>query len=176
MILAINEVKTQAKKLLKALHENEALFQSMRLPLKRVAVSSVSQLKLKHCLSIVSHQLGFDSWQQAHEMLSGKQNPFESSNMGSFFYPKNCYAFINEWFADYQQAKDTLLMSEKPKWLLPYKNQYIVVTQSYIDVFKLNDNLTSLWPKIKHDMVESYNTEIWDKITCAVIKHRTRSY
>lgn len=176
MKLAINEVKTQAKKLLKALHENEVLFQSMRLPLKRVAVSSLSQLKLKHCLSIVSHQLGFDSWQQAHEVLSGKQHSIELLNMGSFFYPKSCGVFINEWFADYQQAKNTLLKNEKSKWLLPYKNQYIVVTQSYIDVFKLNDNLTSLWSEIKHDMVESYNTDIWDQISCAVIKNRTRNY
>lgn len=175
MKLAINEVKTQAKKLLKSLHENEALFQSMRLPLKRANVSSLTQLKLKHCLSIVSHQLGFDSWQHAHEVLSGKEDPFESSNMGSFFYPKSCGAFINEWFVDYQQAKNTLLMSERPKWLLPYKNQYIVVTKNYIDAFKLSDNLTSLFSEIKHDMIESYNTDIWDKVTCAVIKNRTKN-
>ena len=175
MKLAINEVKTQAKKLLKALHENEALFQSMQLPLKRVAVTNLEELKLKHCLSIVSHQLGFDSWQEAHEVLTGKHNPLEPTNMGSFFYPNSCGAFINEWFTDYQQAKNTLLKSKKPKWLLPYKNQYIVVTKNFIDVFKLNDNLSSLWSEIKHDMVKSYHTDIWDQITCAVIKNRTRN-
>lgn len=172
MKLAINEVKTQAKKLLKAMHENEALFQSMRLKLKRVAVTTLSQLKLKHCLSIVSHQLGFDSWQEAHEVLSGKHSPYNSSNMGSFFYPQSCGAFINEWFVDYHEAKNQLLINDQKKWLLPYKNQYIVVTKNYIDVFKLNDDLTSLWSEVNHDMVDGYNSYEWDKITSEVIKQQ----
>lgn len=176
MKLAVNEVKTQAKKLFKALNENEDLLQTMQLPLKRVSVSSLTQLKLKHCLSMVSHQLGFDSWQDAHEILSGKLSPIESCNMGSFFYPKSCGAFINEWFVDYQQAKNILLKDETSKWLLPYKNQYIVVKKSYIDVFKLNQEVTALWAKICHDMVEGYNSSEWDKITCQIIKNRAKNY
>lgn len=175
MELAINEVKTQAKKLLKALNENPYLVNLMNQPLKRSSASSISQLKLKHCLFIVSQQLGFDNWQHAHEVLSGNKTstPFK---MGSFFYPKSCYAFINEWFTNYQQAKSILMENEQSKWLLPYKNQYLIVKSDYIKMFKLDEVTSSLWLETSHDMVQSYNTIAWDKITSEIIKHRVKNF
>ena len=59
MELAINEVKTQAKKLLKALRLDSELLLTMKVSLKKLSLSSQDDLRLKHCLTIVSQQLGF---------------------------------------------------------------------------------------------------------------------
>jgi len=96
--------------------------------------------------------------------------------MGSFFYPKSCGSFINEWFADYQLAKSTVENSPQAKWLLPYKNQYIVVERDYISAFKLEAKLVPLWNEVAHNMVAGYNSPTWDTLVCAVIKNRVKPY
>ena len=176
MKYALQEVKTQAKKLLKAFQSDPSLVRGMQIPLKKIAVSSLEELKLKHCLSLVAIELGFKDWHEAQQLLSGSKPQSMTINMGSFFYPKGCGGFINEWFADYSQAKNTLVNSATSKWLLPYKNQFIVVEKEYIEVFKLDKSLLSSWAEIEHDMAASYNSLAWDKITCAVIRNRQRDY
>jgi hypothetical protein len=176
MEYALQEVKTQAKKLLKALKSDPNLVRAMQIPLKKIAISSPEELKLKHCQNLIAIELGFKDWHEAQQLLSGSKPQSMTINMGSFFYPKGCGGFINEWFADYSQAKNTLVNSATSKWLLPYKNQFIVVEQDYIAVFKLDKSTTSSWAEIKHDMVASYNSLIWDKIARAVIRNRLREY
>jgi hypothetical protein len=96
--------------------------------------------------------------------------------MGSFFYPNGCSGFINEWFADYQLAKNTVDNSLHSKWLLPYKNQYIVVGYDYITAFNLAPKLKILWDELRHNMVTGYNSPAWDTLACAIIKNRARAY
>ncbi|KGJ88457.1 hypothetical protein [Colwellia psychrerythraea] len=176
MEYALQEVKTQAKKLLKALKSEPSLVIAMQIPLKKINIASPELLKLKHCLVLVSMELGFKDWHEAQLLLSGSNKQLIATNMGSFFYPKGCGGFINEWFADYTQARKILVNSATSKWLLPYKNQFIVVEKEYIEVFKLNKDLMSYWAEVKHDMVASYNSVAWDKIAGAVIRHRLRNY
>jgi hypothetical protein len=176
MELALNELKTQAKKLLKALRSNDELQLTMQRSLKKLSLSSLDELKLKHCLTLVSQQLGFDNWHDAQDILTGNKSVQDCKNMGSFFYPEGCGGFINEWFADYQQAKSALVHKAKLKWLLPYKHQFIVVEQDYIALFNIDQKLTPLWRDIEYNMVESYNSLAWDKLACEIIKQRAKNY
>jgi hypothetical protein len=174
MELAINEVKTQAKKLLRALKADDNLANKMKIPFKKVAISSVEELKLKHCLSLVSLELGFANWHEAHAVLSGTTETLEGVNMGTFLYPQACGGFINEWYANYQEAKESLASSANKKWILPYKNQYIVVKQEYISVFNLAPALMPLWREMNNDLVLGYKTLPWDQLIKAVIKNKRR--
>ena len=108
MELAIKEVKTQAKKLLKALRKNNSEILISQAKLKKLALTSAEQLQLKHCLTIVAIELGFENWHQLQKILSGSESTDEIVNMGTFFYPKICGGFINEWFVDYQKARKTI--------------------------------------------------------------------
>ena len=174
MELALNEVKTQAKKLLKALRMDSNLLLTMEKPLKKVALPLADEVKLKHCLAMVSQQLGFDNWHHAQDVLSGNKINAEGLVMGSFFYPKWADGYINEWFSDYQQAEKVLLDNPTEKWLLPYKNQYIVVSKDYVSAFKLDKKSQLLWTEINHDMVAGYNSLAWDKLACEIIKNRAK--
>lgn len=172
MEIALNEIKIQAKKLLKKLKKDSELKPVMERSLKKLSLTSLDELKLKHCLTIVSQQLGFENWHHAKEVLSGDNKQLDALNMGTFFYPKSGGAFINEWFASYQQAKTALATKGQAGWLLPYKNQFIVVTQNYIDTFKLDKKLNPLWIEVNQNMVDSYNSLAWDKLACEIIKNR----
>jgi len=176
MELALNEVKTQAKKLLKAIKSNSSLRPQMEQTLNKLGITLLDEIKLKHCLVIVAQQLGFDNWHHAQDILSGSKNNIEELSMGTLFYPKGADGFINEWFANYQQAKNIILQKKGKKWLLPYKNQFIVVRRDFISTFKFDEKLMPLWTDIEHDMVSGYNSAAWDKLTCAIIKNREKKY
>ena len=176
MELALKELKTQAKKLLKAVKLDSDMLLKNETPLKELDLSLIDELKLKQCLTIVSQQLGFRNWHHAQDVLSGKIKNIENLNMGTFFYPQGADGFINEWFANYQQAKSTLSAQAGEKWILPYKNQFIVVKKDYILAFKLNEKSTMLWSVIDHNMVDSYKSEAWDKIALEIIRNRTKNY
>ncbi len=87
MKYALQEVKTQAKKLLKAFQSDPSLVRGMQIPLKKIAVSSLEELKLKHCLSLVAIELGFKDWHEAQQLLSGSKPQSMTINMGSVFLP-----------------------------------------------------------------------------------------
>lgn len=176
MELALNEVKTQAKKLLKAIKMDNSLLPTMKLPLKKLGLPISAEIQLKHCLTIIAHQLGFENWHHAHDVLCGSKKNVQALDMGTFFYPSGADAFINEWFVNYQQAKNVLSDKTGGKWLLPYKNQFIVVKKDYISTFGLDERLMLLWADINHNMVDSYKSVGWDKLACEIIKNRSKNY
>ncbi len=133
-------------------------------------------MKLKHCLTLVSQQLGFSNWHHAQAVLSGDKTALETLGMGSFLYPDSAGVFINEWFVDYQQAQTQLTRNAGKKWLLPYKKQFIVVEKEFIHTLKIDESYQHLWTEINNDMVESYLNSAWDMLACQVIKKRNKSY
>lgn len=176
MELAINEIKTQAKKLNKAFKTGTQLEVAFAKQLSLLNVTDVGDVKLKHCLTLIAWQLGFSNWHFAQEVLSGKYNIKNSIDMGSFSYPDSATGFINEWFTDYQQAKKAQLNKANLKYLLPYKKQFILVGEDYIKLFKIEQTLAPLWRIIDYDMVASYNSSEWDQLACSVIKHRSKVF
>ncbi len=176
MNIALNEVKTQAKKLLKALRSDQSIMTNMNIAFKKLNLSTVDQVKLKHCLSLISLQLGFDSWQQAQNVLSGNSNLEDHPNMGTFFYNNKCGALINEWFASYMEAETRLQSQPTKKFILPYKRQFILVERHFLEALNLSENGFEQLRKIEHDMMRGYNTPEWDIIALEIIKNRVKSY
>jgi len=184
MNLAINEVKTQAKILLKRI-KNDAYStgkssSTLTEILKKMSVNSSSDIKLKHCLHFIALQLGFINWHHAQEILSGdwQNNNSDqsvkncSANFGTFFYNAACGVLINEWFANYEEAKTLLEDHPNQRWLLPYKNQFIVVKKEYLALININDEHSLYWQTIQHDLVAGYNTNSWDRLAYEVIRNR----
>lgn len=171
MELAIKEVKIQAKKLNKQLKSGDQVSKNVVLKMKRLHINT-TEIKLKDCLNVVSIQLGFQHWRQAHQFFSGSADNKLPTNWGTYLYPDRGDVFINEWFSSYANAKQIVSEHLPSKWLLPYKKQFIVVGQDYIDCFNLNSQLTELWRYIANDMQASYNSKAWDHLTAAILKQR----
>lgn len=174
MNLAIDEIKIQAKKLLKAYKNNQPLTKRAQLFINKIPAELSEDLKLKHCLAYMAQQLGLEDWRHAQSILSGKTeiNNDSALNMGTFFYNSACGAYINQWFANYDDAKQALNNNIETKWLLPYKNQFIVVNKEYLISLKVTDKNIASLSAIQNDLYQGYNTTIWDEFTYQVIKNR----
>ncbi|WP_206486285.1 hypothetical protein [Thalassotalea sp. G2M2-11] len=170
MNLALNESKTQAKRLLKSLKSTEILPNEIAGMLKKLGVTSITQLQLKHCLALIAQRLGFASWHHAQELFSGKASIADQPDMGTLFYKGTCSTFLNLWFSDYQEAKQALTTNPENTWLVPYKKQFIVVKREYLTALQLTEENIALLNKVQHDLYHSYNTECWDRTACAVIR------
>lgn len=173
MELALNELKVQAKKLCKELKAATHVNAKMDRQLKRMSLTSINELKLKHCQSIVAQQLGFKNWHHAHLVLSGEQAASEHSDLGTLFNNTACQAFVNLWFSSYLEAKEALNANIKTRYLLPYKKQFVVVEKEYLFALNLKETHLQLLAKIGNDMHQSYGSQSWDEITCHVIKNRS---
>lgn len=173
MEIAINEVKTQARKLLKALKTDQTLQQKMALQLKKNKFGPISELQLKHCLTLISQQLGFSNWPHAQRILSGNEQLENRPDMGSAFYTKACDGLLNQWFAEYELAKAVLTMQPSTSWLIPYQKQFIVVTRDYLALLNVSDDCEQWWQEIGHDLFAGYNTQAWDKLAYVMIRNRT---
>lgn len=170
MELAVNELKIQAKKRLKYLKANEqdfALFKEKH----KLTLGGSDELQLKHVLLSSARELGFASWQQLVNVLSG-QSSTEQLDIGTLFYPRGCHGLTNEWFASYREAQQVLAQDSENKWLLPYKTQFMVVTRDYMAAFNLPLDAINWLDDVKRDMAGCYNTNLWDKIVVSILRHR----
>jgi hypothetical protein len=173
MEIAINEVKTQAKKLLKAFKTDHTLQQKMALQFKKNHLETISKVQLKHCFTLISQQLGFIDWHHAQRVLSGNAQLENQPDMGTTFYKSACGGLLNQWFSDYEQAKAALAMQPSTSWLIPYQKQFIVVTRDYLKALNINEDYEKCLQTIGHDLFAGYNTQAWDNLAYIVIRNRT---
>jgi len=183
---ALNELKIQAKILLKSARDNHPT------AIQRLAKHSGNTrhnrsleldyndlAKLKHCQHVLAREVGFKNWQHAYVILSANDNTLLNSpsdsvavNMGKFWHSHSCDALINLWFSRYQEAR-IALQAEPSRYLIPYQQQFIVVTEDYLKVIALHEVDASLWRDVKHDLVASYATEAWDEIAHTRLRNST---
>jgi hypothetical protein len=170
---ALDELKIQAKILLKSINENQAdAILRLEKQYKSYQQESVYQPKLKHCQQVVASESGFNDWQHAHKILSAREQSFdEQINMGKLWHNNRCNALLNHWFSRYQEA--LLLHKEKPNtYLFPYNNQFIVATQDYVNALGLHELDQTLWHAVQNNLVASYASEPWDKIALVRLRNR----
>lgn len=182
---ALNELKIQAKILLKSARNNQpsaiqrlAKHRGHKSPSLSLDIAYADLGKLKHCQHVLAREVGFENWQHAHSILGASDitlsNPISDSgalNMGKFWHSYSCDALINLWFSRYQEARDAL-RAEPNKYLIPYQQQFIVVTEDYLKVIALHEVDGSLWRDVDHDLAASYATEAWDKIALARLRNQ----
>lgn len=165
---ALNELKTQAKKLLKSCkqHDSEALARIDKWHKYLQVVES--DLKLKHCQLLLAKELGFSDWQHIQKILSGGANKAKIElNFGSLFHSTACSAFINQWFAHYDDAKKA---SDGKDFIFPYKRQFIVASTDYMQALGLTE--MDLKSSNEQDLFACYPSDAWDDLTLKVLKSR----
>lgn len=152
----VTELKIRARLGLKALRQGD------RSLLERAAARGVhrqsepSEWRLAHSLNLVARSLGFVHWAQALKVLGGHAET--GDDMGSFWHERSCEKLLNHWFARYADAKD-LLLTQPSAVLLPYRRQYLVVAEPYLQ--ELGLGLGDLRSGAGHDLVSAYGTPAW---------------
>lgn len=167
---ALQEAKLQAKRYLKYLKKEQ---KSLHFP-KRYKVAQkdieTDAVQLKHCQSFIAIKLGLHNWNQLHSLLSFEDTQTEQ-DFGTLFHKPACDVFLNHWFADYESARKQLGDGAN-YFLLPYKKQFVVARENYLDTLDIHSALSEQWQSINHDLVAGYATVAWDQIAKRAIEHK----
>ena len=167
MFEALNELKIQAKKLLKGVRQNNPSSLTRITKFNRLEIVK-DELKLKHCQQIVAREIGFNDWQHAQSILIGKVQSGDNTDMGTFWHKPACNALLNFWFSSYQEAQAHLL-SAPNHYLFPYKRQFVVANVDYINALGLSEIVASAGDNEIRDFVSAYPAEEWGKLAAKMI-------
>jgi len=186
------EIKRYGKKILKRFMQsqkneldNEGTKFDKALMEKLQRISGPGALQLKHCLNFVAMFLEFKDWQHCNRVLTtdpaGLNSSVESANtldsglkeenMGTLWYSKSCVALSNQWFADYEEARG-IHEQQEASFLLPYKNQYVIVTEDYLKLLGLSKQSVESCRSVGGDMVLHYRCGAWEDAVTDIIRHK----
>lgn len=119
---------------------------------------ALNDLQLKHALNVVAVENGYESWTELKSALDHAADTSPLAEITEQFYPKNFTTYWNIWFAKYSQAKKVL--GEGKGFLLPYKNQYFIVEEHFVDSIGLPHTLPE-WNEIGNDWAHPKNVKAW---------------
>lgn len=169
MNIALTELKIRAKKLLKQHQHDDVIARNFTSVIQKHRWDMQREIQLKDCQNLLAIRCGFRDWQHGYRVLAGKSGV----DVGSFFHSVSCDAFINLWFAHYDQAKRALTQTADT-FLVPYKRQFVVVRKDYLRAIGLTDDVITDWQNHRFNAVEGYGHSVWDKAAEQVVRYKTQ--
>ena len=156
-IRALKELKIQARRLSKG-----------QTPTTKSETGQTEKPSHTAALQEVARYHGFRDWQHARQVLSGQSQ--RGNDQGKLWHSHAVMGFLNHWFADYDEARAALQLSES-RYLLPYQCQYLVVEGAYLHALGFED--LSLWQCCQRDLVAAYGSEAWDQIYAVYLRSQS---
>jgi hypothetical protein len=131
-------------------------------------VFSATDVKRRHCLTVVAREFGFDHWLHAVHVLTG----VAVRDFGKLLYPSRCEGRTHFWSVSYADAQQ--VRAQDKGYLLPYQRQCFVVTEHYIKALGL-DPLDPDWELIDRDWIQPREPQarqrLYGKVIAAAIEH-----
>jgi hypothetical protein len=121
----IDFLKKQARVLQRSAEGGDASALA-RIKRQCTTVALGEEIKRKNCLATIARELGFTGWKALVDAFQGEAD----ANFQVFLHPSRCQVFWNVWFASYDEAAK--VRAKHGGFLLPYKNQFMVVDEDYI--------------------------------------------
>ena len=153
----LTECKVQASILLKCIRSNPTddlivFFKQLPIFADSDTNSIAKQAKLKHALHIIANKYGFECWHNLKAYFEKTGTTMINLHSG----------FLNQWFANYLEAK-SYLSTQPTSFLLPYKKHFVVCEADCIAYmgFDLQDNN---WTLIHHNWVEPIDYHAWEAL------------
>jgi hypothetical protein len=169
MCNAVRELKTRAEILHHRVSsgDEDALLRIRVLPelskLTGEALSAaVSEVRRKHCLTVVAREHGFVSWEQARRVLEGTEDEVDR---GTLLYPAQGGA-LNVWFSTYEEARahlDETRGRGEQTYLLPYRRQFLVAEGLFIEAIGL-DPTDADWEKLRFDLTRPVDLDAYRRL------------
>ena len=114
-----------------------------------------ARVQRKHCLTAVARELGFGSWEHASRVLEGATS---EPDYGALLYPEGASAFLNRWFATYEEARSALGLP-KGSYLLAYKRNAFLAEREYVATTLALDPDDADWRAIDFDWLRPRDPE-----------------
>ena len=169
----ISDLKAQARILHRQVlaHEPPALARAQRLEeLRGHDVSSLTaQVRRRHCLAVIAHELGFQGWPHAVAVLCGA----ESSDYGTLLYPKGAEVHWNIWSASYEEAQ--AIHEKQGGYLLAYRRHFFITDRYFVDTLGLDPDDPD-WELIGWDWARPRRTDARERLYGKLIRRRTMGH
>lgn len=130
------------------------------------------ELQLKDSLAVVAAENGYATWTELKGALDRAAESSPLAEIKDQFYPKGFTTYWNIWFAKYAQAKKVL--QDGGGYLLPYRNQYFIVEEHFVDSIGIPHTLPE-WETIGRDWVHPKQVKAWlrlNDVAAAALKER----
>lgn len=158
----LQELKVQASILRKQLKSSEKQLQEkaakrfLQLPFHLYStvdnvLADVDFYQLKHAYWVLAVENNYETWQQYRDAIIREE----------CMYTGSAGAFLNVWFANYDEAKNYQL--EKGGYLLPYRKDYFVCNEALIQELGLAEYKKE-WEEINYDWAKPKNKKAWTVI------------
>lgn len=125
----------------------------------------IAGVQRKHCFDAIARALGFAGWPQASRCLAGES----TDDMGTFMHRSFGGAHWNIWATGHTEA--AAIRREHGGFLLAYRRQFFVATESYIDELGL-DPRDEDWTAIERDLSRSQGNPAWARIARSAVRAR----
>jgi hypothetical protein len=107
-----------------------------------------ARVQRKHCLAAAAREAGFHGWDHATRVLGGDEN---EPDHGDMLYPKGAAAFLNHWFATYDEAHE--VHAAGGGYLLAFRRQAFIAGRDYIAITLALDPDDADWASLGFDWV-----------------------
>jgi hypothetical protein len=165
----IADLKAQARILHRHIVEREpaALARAQRLAeLREIdAAALATQIRRRHCLTVIARELGFQGWSHATAVLHGT----ESSDFGTLLYPKWGHVHWNIWSASYDEARS--IRQQHGGYLLAYRRHFFIADRHFITTLGLNPDDPD-WELIGRDWVKPHRSDARERLYGKLIRRR----
>lgn len=146
----IAQLKRDAARLLKAVRAGDA---SATLRLARLD-NPPPEPQLKHALTVVAQEAGFDSWTTLKQSAGGL-------DFSEFFAGPGFRDSLNPWFNNYEEAR--AFLDANGGVLLPYRQHFFVSSLAILGRLGYEDDHPD-WKDIGHDFVRPASDEAHSRI------------
>src|SRR5450830_726848 len=147
------EIKTRARLLLKLLQNKNVAANKRALMLSRKQKWALpEEWQLRHCLNLAAADCGFQHWEHAREVLSGRA--LAGADMGDFWHGAEVGGYTNHWFSSYAQALTQLQAH-------PDDASWDIIGRNLIAGYRSNSWLTLAQYRLQATRVERFE-KIWD--------------
>ena len=158
----LQELKVKASLLKKQLRSDEdaartkAAKRFLQLPFHQYSavehvLADVDFYQLKHAYWVLALEHGYDNWKQFKDTIIRED----------CMYYGNCGAYLNVWFANYDEAKH--YHQEQGGYLLPYRKDYYVCTKEVVLYLGLDEH-DAEWEKLGNNWVDNTCPTSWNTI------------
>ena len=175
MIDPILELKIRAELLHHDLRDGRpsAVARLRRLsPFRRVAEDALEaaarRVQRRHCLAVIALELGFESWIEAKNVISGAQR---ASSYGTLLCPRRCGGHLNLWYRNYAHAAEALRV--RGGYLLAFRRHFLVVDRPYVEDLGLRPDAPE-WRRIGFDWVRPRDVRARTRLYAELISQLPR--
>ncbi len=125
---------------------------------------ALDALQLKHALSVIALENGYESWAELKSALETAADTSPLAEVKDQFYPAGSSRFWNNWFASYKKAKE--VHAKSGGFMLPFRNQFFICEEGFVNALGLSSS-SEEWQMIGFDWVHPANVRAWLRLNDA---------